>query len=110
MKLVTTPQAARHLRLDDLGDSDIAADLEDKCLQASALIIDFLKYPIVPPGWVDTSGEPIGVPYHVQAATLIWLGILWKHRDGESDETLQDGYIPKTVSNLLTRSRDPAYA
>jgi hypothetical protein len=108
MKLITNEQAARHLRLDDLTDSEVAADLEDKILQVSGMVLDYIEKPISP--WADSNGDPLGVPFHVQAATLVWLGILWKNRDGESDETLEFGFIPKTVSYILHRTRKPAYA
>lgn len=110
MKLVTTEQAARHLRLDDLDDLEVALDLENKIVQVSDMVIDFLKYPEFPAGWLDSSGEPALVPPRIQAATLIWLGILWKDRDGESDEKLELGEIPRVVSSILYRSREPSYA
>lgn len=108
MKLVTNEQAARHLRLDDLTDPEVFAELEEKILVASGLILNYLELEVNP--WQDSNGEPVGVPFPVQGATLIWLGILWKHRDGESDETMDYGYVPKTVSNLLYRTRKPTYA
>lgn len=110
MNLVTSSQAARHLRLDDLDDSEVAQDLADKILQVSDLVLDFLKFPSVPDGWLDSAGEPLMVPPRVQAATLIWIGILWKNRDGESDENLDLGEVPRVVSSLLYRTREPSYA
>lgn len=110
MKLVTSEQAARHLRLDDLDDAEIAQDLADKILQVSDLVIDFLKYPAIPDGWLDSAGEPLFVPPKVQTAALIWLGILWKHRDGESDDKQELGEVPRVVSSLLYRIREPSYA
>lgn len=109
--LVTIDQAARHLRLEDLHlvNEDIRQDLEDKVVQVSHMVLDYLKEPDLGK-WQDEDGQPDGVPPLVQAATLIWLGILWNNRNGESEETLELGFIPKTVSNILWRYRSPAYA
>jgi len=108
MKLVTMEEAARHLRLDDLTDPEVFQELDHKILIASGLILDYLELTVNP--WMDSNGDPLDVPYKVQGATLIWLGILWKNRDGESDETMEFGFVPKTVSNLLYRTRKPTYA
>lgn len=105
--LVTIDQAKRHLRLDDLdaGDLELQADLLDKVNQASHLVLDFLKED--EQRWQDSAGDPLFVPYLVQAATLIWLGILWNNRNGEIEETLQLGEVPRAVSNILWRYRTP---
>lgn len=110
MKLVTTEQAARHLRMDDLDDPGISADLEDKILMVSHLVVDYLKYPfdVVEP-WFDLDGEPVAVPPLIQLATLIWLAYIDENRAG-GDERLELGEVPRSVSNLLWRVREPAYA
>ena len=72
MKLVTTEQAARHLRMDDLDDPGILADLEDKVRMVSHLVVDYLKYkPEVVEPWFDPAGDPIAVPPLIQMATLV---------------------------------------
>ena len=104
--LVTIEQAQRHLRIDDIDDAGILADLTDKVEQASHMVLDYLKEDDLG-RWQDSAGLPLMVPPLVQAATLVWIGILWKNRDGESDESLELGHIPKTVSNILYRYRIP---
>lgn len=109
MNLVTLEDAARHLRLDDLDDPEIEKDLEDKLLWISHAIVDYLQVKDVSP-WFNSAGEPEFVPGQVRLGTLIWLGIVWKNRDGESDETMREGYIPFTVSNFLWRTKRFSYA
>lgn len=75
-------------------------------MQASHMVLDYLKEDDLS-RWQDSAGLPLLVPPLVQAATLVWLGVLWNARNGESEETLQQGYIPKTVSNILWRYRIP---
>lgn len=109
MKLVTVDQAARHLRQDDIIDPGILADLEDKVVMVSHLVVDYLKYaPEVVAPWFE-DGEPVAVPPLVQMATLVWLAYLEKNRAG-GDERLELGEIPRSVSNLLWRVREPSYA
>ena len=108
MKLVTTEQAARHLRLDDLDDAEIALELEDKIAQASHLVLDYLKVADLDT-WQDSAGEPLDVPPLVQAATLTWLAQLWQYRAGNTEENLELGEVPRSVSNMLWRYRTPAF-
>lgn len=111
MKLVTVEQAARHLRLDDLDDPGILADLEDKVEMVSHMVVDYLKYPaevVVP--WFNEDGDPVLVPKLIQLATLVWLGYMEQHRSGEEGDRLELGEIPRSVSNILWRVREPAYA
>ena len=58
----------------------------------------------------DSSGVLIGVPSRYKAAAMIWLGILFKDRDGQSSTALEFGEIPRTVSNLLGMDRLPTVA
>lgn len=110
MKLVTVEQAARHLRQDDIDDPGLLEDLEEKVIMVSHLVVDYLKYsPEKVEPWFDLMGEPVDVPPLIQLATLIWLAYLDRHRAG-GDERLELGEIPRSVSNLLWRVREPAYS
>jgi hypothetical protein len=108
---VTLQQAKRHLRI-AYGDED--EDLQDKVEQASAIIVDYLKMP--DHGWTDAQdGSPptrSTAPMVVQAATLLMLSTLWEFREGEAQPNYNqaDGYLPKAVTALLHRLREPAYA
>lgn len=109
--LVTLQQAKRHLRI---AYSDEDEDLQDKIEQASAIIVDYIKNP--DHGWTDAvNGSPpvrSTAPMVVQAATLLMLANIWEFREGEAqpDYSAADGYLPKAVTALLHRLRDPAYA
>jgi hypothetical protein len=88
--LVTLEQAKAHLRV---VMSDYDDDIQLKCEQATAIVIDYLKIATVT--WtMDT------VPQQVQAAILLALEDLHEHRP--IDWELQ--------RRLLERSRDPALA
>lgn len=88
---------------------------------ASAAVIDYLKSGA--DAFLDSSGEvqigssngePIGVPFNVQAATLIMTAEMYKNReaeqDGEIDPQWGYGYLPRPVVALLYPLRDPALA
>lgn len=108
---VTLQQAKRHLRI-LYADED--EDIQDKVQQASAIIVDYLKRP--DHGWTDAQdGSPptrSTAPMVVQAATLLMLSTLWEFREGEVEPNYDaaDGYLPKAVTALLHRLREPAYA
>ena len=57
---------------------------------------------------VDTSDDPIGVPFEVQAATLLLIGFLYKDRDENANNAFEMGYLPKPVMALLYPLRRPA--
>lgn len=98
--LITLQQAKDHLRVDtDAFDDDINL----KISQVSFLCLDFVKMP------VDSFPDSENVPAYLSAAALVWLGILFKQRDG-MDENLEFGFIPKSVSNILWPFRKPSYA
>lgn len=101
--IITIEQAARHLRIDDIDDSEVLTDLTDKCVQVTAMVLDYLE--LDAGTWQDSSDEPLDVPGQVQAAALIWLGYLWNNRNGEDSKELETGYIPRAVSNLLWRMK-----
>lgn len=110
MGILTIEETARHLRVDstELQDPDFLSDLADKIEMASVLVLRYVNLP--PESYQDSTFSPVGVPYHLRAAALIWVGILFKNRDGTSDETLAYGEIPKAVSNLLVQWRKPPIA
>ena len=99
--LVTMAQAKSHLRVDH---SDDDTDIALKADQATAIVIDYIKQP--EHGWDETT-----VPLHIQAAILIMLSKLYDDRKaGETDNETATGWLPKAVTSLLHRSRDPAIA
>lgn len=105
MGLVTVQEAAKHLRIDDaeLDDVDFLIDLQEKVDIASVLVLRYVNLP--PDSYIDSSGTAYGVPYHLRAAVLIYTGILFKHRDGTSDEPYVYGKIPIAVSSILVQYR-----
>ncbi len=103
--LVTLQQAKDHLRVDDDALDD---DILLKISQVSYLCKNFVK--VEQSAYLDEYNNPLDVPPYLSAACLVWLGILFKHRDGQQDENLDFGYIPKAVSNILWPFRNPTYA
>lgn len=107
-KLVTLDQAKRHLRI---YHDDENIDVAEKAEQASDIIIDYIKRP--DHGWtnaVDPS-TPSDAPSLIKAAVLLQLGYIWEYRGDEEPEFVQaDGYLPRAVTSILHRYRDPAYA
>ena len=109
MAVITTEEAIRHLRIDEIEskDVDFLADLELKIEVVSELCLRYLNK--TPDAYLDSSLEPVGVPFYLKAAALIWLGILFKDRDGQEQVTAY-GQIPVAVSNLLVQYRKPPIA
>lgn len=107
MKLITLQQAADQIRA-DVDDSS----LPDYVEAASAAVLNYLKAGaevfLDTAGFVplDSNGDPLGVPYEVQAAVRIQLGYLYRQRDTAED--YQMGYLPPAVTALLYPLRDPA--
>jgi hypothetical protein len=95
--LVTTDEARRHLHLTEsnMEDADVAADVADKMLQATDVVIDFIKRP--DHEWTDETAPPV-----IKAAILTMLGRLFEDRE--------DAGIPENVKDMLWRYRDPALA
>lgn len=106
MALVTLEETTTHLRIDaaEVADLTFRADLQLKIDIASALVLRYMGIPEA------TYPTPTGVPFHLKSATLIWAGILFKHRDGSSDEPFVYGQIPIAVSNILVHFRVPPIA
>lgn len=105
--LATINQLKTHLRIDDaeLQDTEFLYDIQAKCEAASQIVLKYLQLPS--DSFLDSSLEPVGVPYYILAAVLIQTGILFKHRDGEMDENLDYGQLPRSVTNLLIQWRIP---
>lgn len=103
--LVTLNQLKTHLRIDDeeLQDEDFLNDIKLKCEQASQIVLKYLRLP--DDSFLDEELNPSGVPFYITAAVLIYTGILFKNRDGEMDENLNYGQLPKSVTNLLIQWR-----
>lgn len=114
--LISLVKAKAHLRVDHDDEDD---DIELKLLGASAAILDYLKDAATflnSDGDTDkdSNGDPQGVPFQVQAATLLMLGILYKNREPESEDPVDAqygyGYLPKSVVALLYPLRTPTLA
>jgi uncharacterized phage protein (predicted DNA packaging) len=111
MALLTLDVAKKHLRVDHADDD---ADITRKIDQASAIVLDYIKKTIGTPDpedpsivdWTDAT-----VPPPVAAAVEIMLSKLYDDRAaGDTDNAVAMGYLPKTVTSLLHRYRDPALA
>lgn len=108
--LVSLDQAKQHLRVDT---SDDDGDIALKIHAASGAVLNYIKSG--PDNFLDSSGEvivdssdnPIGIPFEVQAATLLLVGYFYKDRDGDPDKAYEMGYLPKPVTALLYPFRDP---
>lgn len=114
MMLVSLNKGKEHLRMDhDAEDNLITTYIR----AASAAVVNYLKSGadafLDSAGEVefDSSDEPIGVPFEVQAATLLMLGYLYKHRDNNDgwaiDGAFGQGTLPMPVTALLYPLRDP---
>jgi hypothetical protein len=95
-----------HLRIDHDDDD---ADIQNKLDQAGAIVFDYIKRT---PG----EGDPIWTPSDrdlliLDTATLMMLSKLYDDRNvGEEDSEIATGYLPKQITAILERLRDPAYA
>lgn len=113
MMLVTLEQARQHLRSDSVDDD---LDLTEKIMGASNAVLNYLKSGadafLDSSGEVitDSSGDPVGVPYAVRAATLLMVGYLYRYRDENESGEFERGYLPAPVTALLYPLRDPALA
>ncbi len=114
--LVTLQQASDHLRRDTTDDNN---DLTLKIHAASNAVLNYLKDGadfLNSSGDVDvdSAGDLIGVPFEVQAAVLIMLGVLYTDRVGmeyiegpANNQRLGNMAIPRTVQFLLDPLRTP---
>lgn len=111
MMLVSLASAKDHLRMDHSDEDNL---IELYINAASGAVLNYLKDGA--DTFLDSSGivsldsnlEPIGVPYEVQAATLILLGHFFKDRDENANGAFQQGYLPMPVTALLYPLRDPS--
>lgn len=109
--LVSLQQAKDHLRVDNSAEDN---DLTLKIHAASAAVLNYIRNGA--DVFTDSSGEPvldsndspIGIPYEVQAATLLMIGYLWRMRDNNEDGEFDMGYLPKPVMALLYPHRVPS--
>ena len=109
--LVSLSQAKDHLRIDnDDGDNDLTLKIH----AASGAVLNYIRNGA--DVFTDSTGEPIldsndapiGVPYEIQAATLLMLGYLFKDRDADPDKAYTHGYLPMPVMSLLYPHRVPS--
>lgn len=114
MILVTLQQASDHLRRDTSADDN---DLLLKVMAASAAVMNYIQGPGITDftdsaGDIieDSNGDPLFVPYDIQAATLLLIGYFYKDRDENADGAFDRGYLPMPVTALLTPYRDPSLA
>ncbi len=118
MMLVTLQQASDHLRRDTSADDN---DLILKIHAASAAVMNYIQGPAID-GFTDTagdvledtSGNPLDVPFAVQAATLLMVGYLYRLRDDNDNSSFRAAfdraYLPMPVTALLTPYRCPSLA
>lgn len=97
--LITTAAARIQLRLteSELDNADIAADVAQKAIDATGIVVDYIKQP--DHGWTEST-----VPPPVRTAILAVLTMIYEYRGGEVDP------INASVKSLLARYRDPALA
>lgn len=107
MAIITLEEALTHLRVDETesADEDFINDIKLKMEGVSLLVLRYCGLPTY--SFLDSSGQPVNVPSYLKIACLIWLGILFKNRDGKMDENLSYGSIPVSVSNILVQFRTP---
>lgn len=103
--LVTLEALCEHLRIDsvELDDSDFLNDIVSIGEAASSVVLKYLSYP--DDAFLDSSQVAVGVPYPIQQAVKIYAGIMFKNRDGEMDESLDYGQLPRAVTNIIVQWR-----
>lgn len=110
--LVSLNQASAHLRRDT---SDDDTDLTLKIHAASGAVLNYLKdgatfLDSADEVEVDSFGDPVGVPFEVQAAVLLLVGMFYMDREGVEPDIWERGYLPRAVTALLYPLRAPALA
>lgn len=115
--LVTIAEANDHLRLDLEGDGNSPESFEDddrtpeverKIDEATDAVLTYIKSTV---DRLETPWTADTVPPAIRAAILMTLSWLWEHRgDDETEVAPADGYLPKPVTSLLYRYRDPVLA
>lgn len=101
--LITMTQAKTHLgEIPDDRDEDI----REKLLEASAIIMDYLKLDDVPDEWIETvSPIEYRIPANIQAATKLVLGEIFENRESSNSDPISDAVV-----RLLYRWSDPSFA
>lgn len=108
--LVSLTQAKDHLRVDT---SDGDNDLTLKIHAASGVVLNYIRNGAdaftdsAGDAIEDSNGNPIGIPFEVQAATLLMLGYLYTNRDSDPDKAYGLGTLPNDVTALLYPYRVP---
>ena len=97
--LISEATAKSYLRLSDEEATEVELTLEMFCVQATDIVIDYLKKP-------DHDWTVDDVPPHIRAAILHVLKRLYDDRGAE----LEGGPLPDHIKALLERDRDPALA
>src|SRR3989304_10178499 len=118
MMLVSLNKGKQHLRMDHDAEDDM---ITTYIQAASAAVLNYLKSgkdAFLDSTNLDSSGEvevdsddePVGIPFEVQAATLLMLGYLYKNRDNNDgiEGAFGQGTLPMPVTALLSPLRDPA--
>lgn len=109
--LVSLAQGKEHLRVDS---SDEDNDLTLKIHAASAVVLNYIRNGAdsftdsAGDAIVDSNGNPLGIPYEIQAATLLMLGYLYTNRDSDPDKAYGLGTLPNDVTALLYTYRVPS--
>lgn len=101
--LVDVDMAKERLRIDHDAEDDT---LELLINGASAAVLNYLK--LAHDHYDDSNGDIVDVPYEVQNATLLLVGIILRDPAGVEMKDWEMGYLPKPVMALLYPLRDPA--
>jgi hypothetical protein len=98
--LITVDEAKVHLKI-----FDAAHDVEvgDKLAQAEGFIAGYLA-----DEW-DPAWDATTLPGEVKAAILVYLTLLYVHRDDWADQGIEQG-THEGIANLLRRRRAPVIA
>lgn len=98
---VTLDMVKARLRIDyDEGDTDLESAID----QSGAIVLDYIKRDSI----ADLT--PIGLQC-VQAAVILMVGFIWDGEDSDGRKYVAgDGYLPRKVTSILHRQRDPAIA
>lgn len=100
--LVTLAQAKTHLYIVST-DTTRDADISDKMIHASAIVLHHHKLDTVPAEWLIGSPQTVEAPPEIQAQTLLVLGSLVENRESEVSNPM-----PAAVKAL--RPRRPTLA
>lgn len=108
--IVTRQQAIDHLRIDEY--SEEADDLDLKILAASAVVLEYIE--TTESDYIDSdsgdsdSGSSGGseatytYPYQIQAAVLLLLGDMYRHRSTDGTKTYTENGLPFVIKALLS--------